>query len=79
MGIVLTEFQRRSILWQGSQVHAEKIHREFTVDIVELIFILAIVFCEICLFHLFEVMEIVRAFGIDTFMNDKVLAVFFGY
>lgn len=46
---------------------------------MELIFILAIVFCEICLFHLFEVVEIVRAFGIDTLMNDKVPAVFLGH
>lgn len=43
MRVVLAEFQGRGILWQGRQIHAEKIHRELTVDIVELIFIFAVI------------------------------------
>ena len=27
--------------------------------------------------HLFEIMQIIRAFGIYTFMDDEMLAVFF--
>ena len=45
---------------------------------MELIFIFAVIFFQILLIHLFEVVEIVRAFGIDALMDDKVLAVFLG-
>lgn len=34
MGIVFTDFQRRSTFRQGIQIHVEKIHREFTVDVM---------------------------------------------
>ena len=47
-----------------------------TVDVVKLVFIFAIVFEEVFLINLFKVMKIVRAFGIDAFVEDKVLAVF---
>ena len=47
-----------------------------TVDVVKLVFIFAIVFEEVFLINLFKVMKIVRAFGIDSFVEDKVLAVF---
>ena len=56
--------------------NAEKIQREFTVDVVELIFILAIILFEVILIHLFEVVEVVRAFRIDTFVEDEVLPLF---
>lgn len=39
MGIVLSEFQGRSMLRERVQIHAKKIYRELAVDIVELIFI----------------------------------------
>ena len=39
VGIVLAEFQGRSVLGQGVQIHAEKIYRELTVDVVKFIFI----------------------------------------
>lgn len=38
MGVVFAELEGRSVLWQGSEIHAEKIYRKLTVDIVELIF-----------------------------------------
>jgi len=43
---------------------------------VELIFILAIILFEVILIHLFEVVEVVRAFRIDTFVEDEVLPLF---
>ena len=43
---------------------------------MELIFILAIILFEVILIHLFEVVEIIGAFGIHTFMYDEVLALF---
>lgn len=78
MGIVSVEFQGRCIFRKGSQIHAEKIHRELTVDIVEFIFVLTIILFEIFLIHLFEVVEIVRAFWIDALVEDEVLTFFLG-
>ena len=43
MGVMLTEFQGRSVLRKGAYIHAEKIYRELTVDIVELIFIFPVI------------------------------------
>ena len=40
---------------------------------MELIFILAIILFEVILIHLFEVVEVVRAFRVDTFVEDEVL------
>lgn len=34
MCTVSAEFQGRSVFEQGKQIHAEKIHREFTIDVV---------------------------------------------
>ena len=45
---------------------------------MELIFILAEIFIEVFPIYLFEVMEVERAFGIVTFVDDKVFPVFFG-
>ena len=40
------------------------------------IFILAIILFEVILIHLFEVVEVVRAFRIDAFVEDEVLPLF---
>ena len=44
---------------------------------MEFIFVFAVILFEVFLIHFFEVMELVRAFGIDTLVDDKVFAVFF--
>ena len=77
MGIVPAEFQGRSVLGQGIQIHAEKIYRELTVDVVELVFIFAVILFQVFLIHLFEIVEIIRAFGVDTFVKDEMLPFFF--
>ena len=46
---------------------------------MKFILVLAIILFQIFLIHFFEVVEIIGAFGIDTLMYDKVLAVFLGY
>lgn len=46
---------------------------------MEFIFVFAVILFEVFLIHLFEVVEIVRAFGIDALVDDKVFAVFLGY
>ena len=53
MCVVLAEIQGRCVLGQGVQVHAEKIQREFAVDVVELIFVFAVILFEVLLIHLF--------------------------
>ena len=45
---------------------------------MEFVFIFAIIFSKVSLVNLFEVVQVVRALGIDTFMNDEVLPVLFG-
>ena len=77
VGIMLTEFQGRSVLRKGAYIHAEKIYRELTVDIVKFIFIFPVVFFQIGLVHFLQVVEIVRTLGIDTFMENEMLALFF--
>ena len=44
---------------------------------MEFIFIFAIVFFEVLLIHFFKVVEIIRAFRIDAFMDDKLLTLLF--
>ena len=44
---------------------------------MEFIFVFAVILFEVFLIYFFEVMELVRAFGIDTLVDDKVFAVFF--
>lgn len=78
VGIMPAEFQGRSVLGQGVQIQAEKIYREFTVDVVKLMFVFPVRFSEVLLINICQVMEIVGAFGVHTFVNDEVPAVLFG-
>ena len=45
---------------------------------MEFIFIFAVVFIEVFLVHLLEIMQIIRAFVVNAFVYDKVLTVFLG-
>jgi len=76
ISVVLAEFQRGSVLWQGGDVHLKEIDCELTVDVMQLIFVLAIILVQICSVNLLEVAEIVRALGVHTLMNDEMLPVF---
>ena len=44
---------------------------------MELVFVLAEIFLQVFFIHLFEIVEIVRAMGIDTLVDDKVFPAFF--
>ena len=44
---------------------------------MELIFVLAVILFEVLRIHLFQVVEVVRAFGIDALVQDKVFAFLF--
>ena len=74
MGIVPAEFQGRSVLGQGIQIHAEKIYRELTVDVVKLMFVFPVRFFEVFLIYIFQVTEIVGAFQVHTFVDNEVFA-----
>lgn len=63
------------MFWQGVEVHLKEIHSEFTVDVVEFVFVFAILLIQVFLIDLFEVMEIVRTFHVNAFVNDKVLTI----
>ena len=45
---------------------------------MELIFVFAIIFCQVFFVHLFEIVEVVGAFGIDALVDDKMFPVLFG-
>lgn len=61
---------------EGVHVHAEEIYLEFPVDVVELVFIFAVVLLKVFPGYFFEVVEIVGASGVDAFMDDEMLPVF---
>ena len=44
---------------------------------MKLIFVLAVIFGKVSFIDLFEIVEIVRAFRIHTFMDDKVFSALF--
>lgn len=78
VGVVLAELEGGSVLRQGIQVHAEKIQRELTVDVVELVSVLAVVFLEVSRIDFPEVVKIIGTFRVYAFMHDEVLPVFLG-
>ena len=45
---------------------------------MKLIFIFAVILFEVFFIHLFQVVEVVGAFGVDALVDDEVLAVCFG-
>ena len=45
---------------------------------MELVLVLAIVFIKIFLINLLEIVQVIRAFGVDTFVYDEMLAVLLG-
>ena len=60
------------------KIHAEEIYGEFTVDVMEFVFILSISLIEMFWLHIFKIVEIVRTFRVHTLMQDKKLPVLFG-
>ena len=46
---------------------------------MEFVFILSISLIEMFWLHIFKIVEIVRTLGIDTFMENEVLPLFFCY
>ena len=76
MGVVFCKFKRRCIFRKRGNVHLKEIHSELMVDVVEFIFIFPEVFFQMLRVNVIKVVEIVRAFGIHTFVDDKVFTVF---
>ena len=76
MGIKLGKLKRGSIFRKTVQVQLKEIYSEFTIDIVKFIFVFPIVFIEMFFINLLEIMEIIRALRVYTFVNNKVFPVF---
>ena len=65
------------MFWQGVKIHLKEIYCELTVDVVELIFVFAMLLFQMLLIDILEVMEIVRAFAVNALVDDKVFTVLF--
>ena len=76
VSVVFREFQRGGILRQGGDIHFEEVDREFPVDVMQLIFVFAVILIQICFVNLLEVVKVVRALGIHTLMDDEMFAIF---
>lgn len=77
VGVKLAESQGGGIFWKRVQIHAEEVQQEFPVDIVEFIFIFAMLLSKVLLIHLLKAMEIIGALGVNAFVDDKVPPIFF--
>lgn len=77
VGIELAEFQGRSVFGERVQVHGKKIHGEFTVEIMKLVFIFAKRLIKMRLVNPIEVVEVVRTLGVYAFVDDEMFAVLF--
>jgi hypothetical protein len=75
VGIIFAEFQGRSILWQSGDIHLKEIYCELTIDVMQLIFVLSVFLSKVCLVDFLKVVKVIRTLGIDTLVNDEVLAV----
>ena len=78
ISIVLAELKRGCIFRKRGYVHLKEIHREFPVDVMKLVLVLTIVFSEIFFIDFLEIVKIIRAFGINTFVDDEVLSILLG-
>ena len=75
ISIVFIELKRGCIFRKRGYVHPKEIYSELTVDVMKLVLVLAIVFSEILFIDLLEIVKIIRAFGINAFVYDEVLAI----
>ena len=60
ISIVLSEFQGRDVLGQSRQIQLKEIDRELTVDVMELIFVLTVVFRKVRFVNILQVMQVER-------------------
>ena len=60
------------------QIHLKEIYREFTVDVMEFISDFSMFLIKMIFLYFFEIIEIVRAFRVYTFMDDEMLSAFDG-
>ena len=60
------------------QTHLKEIYRKFTVDVMEFISDFSMFLIKMIFLYFFEIIEIVRAFRVYTFMDDEMLSAFDG-
>ena len=73
MGAVLAELQGGCVFRQGSNIHIEEVKHEFTIDVMELIFVFTIF--KVLFINFLKIFDIVWAFWIYTFVNDEVFSI----
>jgi hypothetical protein len=76
ISIVLSEFQGRDVLGQSRQIQLKEIDRELTVDVMELIFVLTVVFRKVRFVNILQVMQVERTPGVHAFVDHEMLTVF---
>ena len=60
------------------QIHLKEVYRKFTVDVMEFISDFSMFLIKMIFLYFFEIIEIVRAFRVYTFMDDEMLSAFDG-
>ena len=78
MGIILLKFQRRSILWQGIQIHGKEIASEFAVDIMKLIAGFAMRFLQVFFVDFFEISAVIGTILVYAFVDSEEFSVLDG-
>ena len=78
MGLCRLNFREEAFFGREYKIHAKEIYSEFTVDVMELVFIFPVSLIEMFWLHFFKVMEIVRAFRFTHLCRTKNFRSFFG-
>ena len=76
--VMFRELQGGSILWQEVQVHAEEIHGEFPVEVMEFVFIFTVILIQMFFINPGEIMQIERTLWIDALVDAEEPPVLFG-
>ena len=74
MGIKLFETEVDRLLWKGMEIHLEEVYCEFTIDVMELVFMFIRRLKVLRKLH--KVLAVVGTFCIGAFMYTEVLTVF---
>jgi hypothetical protein len=73
---VFIELKRGCIFWKRGYVHPKEIYSELPVDVMKLVLVLTAGFSKILIIDLLEIVQIIRALGINAFMDYEVFTIF---
>ena len=75
MLVIPAESEAGCVIGQTVEIHAEKVYCKLTVDVVNLIFVLAVFFLKVFFIDLLQVVEIIGTLGIDALMYNEMFPV----